>query len=49
MIIAHKHKTSGCLGWFIVIIVIVAIGCMSCSTQREGCKHRDISTKKFTK
>lgn len=26
----NKNKSSGCVGWMIVVIIILMIGCMSC-------------------
>lgn len=31
------HSSPGCLGWFIVVVILIAVGCMSCGTQRDGC------------
>jgi hypothetical protein len=31
------HSSPGCLGWVIVVVILIAVGCMSCGTQRDGC------------
>lgn len=37
----NHHGSGGCLGWAVVIIILIAIGCMSCATSKQPCGDYD--------